>query len=78
MPAIATRAPCVPCRCWTKELAGISADLGAAWIHGLTDNPLVPLASSANVALASKLTNYNSNWLFTSTGAEATTAQEDR
>lgn len=33
-------------RVWTQTRLGVPLDLGASWIHGTTDNPLVPLAQS--------------------------------
>ena len=34
-------------RAWTSDALGPPVDLGASWIHGTTDNPLVPLARAA-------------------------------
>lgn len=34
-------------RAWTSDALGPPIDLGASWIHGTTDNPLVPLARAA-------------------------------
>ncbi|MCF8541226.1 MAG: FAD-dependent oxidoreductase [Aurantimicrobium sp.] len=37
-------------RAHTVTLDGIPADLGASWIHGMDDNPMVDLAAAAGVA----------------------------
>ena len=73
-------APCC-CRCWTVQLdAGggskVAVDLGAGWVHGLTDNPIVQLAQQANVALASQLTDYDKSQLWLWDGTEVSAAQE--
>jgi polyamine oxidase len=38
-------------RAWTSDALGPPIDLGASWIHGTTDNPLVPLARDAGLRL---------------------------
>lgn len=45
-------------------------DMGAQWIQGIDGNPLVPLAASANVALAAKTTDYNRGFLYYDNGAK--------
>jgi monoamine oxidase len=34
-------------RVWTTQIAGLTVDLGASWIHGVTGNPLTALAQQA-------------------------------
>ena len=34
-------------RIWTSHELGLPADLGASWIHGFEDNPIVQLALAA-------------------------------
>ncbi len=36
-------------RIWTDDSLGLPLDMGAAWIHGSTDNPLTQLAESLSV-----------------------------
>ncbi len=36
-------------RIWTDDALGVPVDLGAAWIHGKTNNPLVPLARANHI-----------------------------
>lgn len=53
----------------------VKADLGAGWIHGVDNNPVVALAEQAGVALA-KDTDYDNNQLWLWDGKEVSTAQE--
>lgn len=67
--------------CWTRELTAagggkVNAELGAAWVHGITGNPIVQLARQAGVSLAAKPTNYENAWLYLANGDEPTSAQE--
>lgn len=61
-------------RIWTQTLDGLPLDLGAAWIHGVTGNPLVDLARQAGAAAAP--TDYADALVFDANGerneAEAT------
>ena len=34
-------------RTWTEEVAGVKADLGGAWFHGIVDSPLASFADHA-------------------------------
>jgi monoamine oxidase len=36
-------------RVWTRSLAGAPVDMGAAWIHGIEDNPLTAVARKAGI-----------------------------
>jgi monoamine oxidase len=36
-------------RVWTEEIAGVPAEMGASWIHGVRGNPVTALADSAGV-----------------------------
>ena len=36
-------------RVWTEDLAGLPAEMGASWIHGVTGNPLTAIADRAGV-----------------------------
>ncbi len=70
-------------RTWTRELpAGggktVKVEMGAAWVHGLVNNPIVPLAKQAGVSLAAEITDYENNVLYLSDGREASGAQETR
>ena len=38
-------------RIWSDEAWGVPVELGAAWIHALRGNPLVPLATNAGLTL---------------------------
>lgn len=38
-------------RCWTDEKEGIQVDLGAGWIHGITNNPLAKLCHVKGIDL---------------------------
>lgn len=69
-------------RCWTAELAGkngkVKADLGAGWIHGLTNNPITALAKQAGVPLAKVASDYEDTVTFLPNGNEATAAQDNK
>ncbi len=36
-------------RVWSKEIAGLPAEMGASWIHGVSGNPLTSIADDAGV-----------------------------
>ena len=36
-------------RVWSEEIAGLPAEMGASWIHGVRGNPLTEIADSAGV-----------------------------
>lgn len=55
---------------------GYPLELGAAWFHGTTDNPLVPVAAAAGVSLASRPTRWGNTQLYLWDGRPATDAQE--
>jgi monoamine oxidase len=55
-------------RVWTDNSWGFARDLGASWIHGQTNNPLVALAKQASVSTIS--TDYDNIWLYDTDGSE--------
>lgn len=68
-------------RTWTQQLTGkggakVNAELGAGWVHGLAGNPIVGLATAANVSLAKRPTDYDNGQLYMPNGSEASDAQE--
>ena len=69
-------------RCSTETVtvngASFPIELGASWIHGITGNPLVPLAASAGVSLASRTFNYNAGPYFGPDGKAVPAANEKR
>jgi phytoene dehydrogenase-like protein len=38
-------------RIWTSQELGLTADLGASWIHGFEDNPITRLARQHDIAI---------------------------
>ena len=54
------------------------ADLGASWIHGITGNPLNALAKAANVAVQSKVYDYENSQTYYDNGKEVSDATEDK
>ena len=52
--------------------------MGAAWVHGLINNPIVALARQAGVSLAAKITDYENTVLYLPNGREASESQETR
>ena len=62
------------------ELAGkkgkVKADLGAGWIHGITNNPITELAKKAGVPLAKVASDYEDTVTYLPTGKEASDAQD--
>ncbi|KAL4448490.1 hypothetical protein ABPG75_005709 [Micractinium tetrahymenae] len=70
-------------RTWTQELpaAGgkkVRVEMGAAWVHGLVNNPIVTLAKQAGVSLAARVTDYENAVVYLPNGKEASAAQETR
>ena len=56
----------------------VKADLGAGWIHGITNNPITALAKQAGVPLAKVASDYEDTVTFLPNGNEATAAQDNR
>lgn len=64
-------------RIWTShEWPDAPIDLGASWIHGTEDNPLMALAEQAGAKTAA--TDYDSVLAFNTDGTPLTEAQEER
>ena len=57
-------------RIQSVEFKGYKADLGASWIHGITNNPLYSLANSNSIS--TKLTYYNPSYIFDIDGSDIT------
>lgn len=55
-------------RTWTDTSLGLPLDLGASWIHGVTNNPITKLAKEFNADTAP--TDYDNGLLFDSDGNE--------
>lgn len=57
---------------------GISfyADLGASWVHGISGNPLIPVAKAANVALQSKVFDDDNSQTYYADGKEVPDATD--
>jgi monoamine oxidase len=53
-------------RIWTDRTLGVPVDLGGAWLHGVTGNPMTALALQLNLALAR--TRWDSARLFDAQG----------
>ena len=53
-------------RVWTAQVGGLTADLGASWIHGVKKNPLSDLAEEVGAATAE--TDYDSMLRYDSSG----------
>ena len=53
-------------RIWTNNALGMPLDLGASWIHGITDNPIKQLADQ--FALKTLPTNYDARQIFDDNG----------
>lgn len=60
----------------TATSGGYPLELGAAWLHGTTGNPLVPVATAASVSLASRATRWGNTQLYLWDGRAASDAQE--
>ena len=54
------------------------ADLGASWIHGVTGNPLIPLAKTANVAVQAKVYDYENSQTYYDNGKEVPDAVDSK
>lgn len=54
-------------RVWTSEALGTPVDLGASWIHGVTDNPLTALAQQCDMRTC--VTDYGNAQIFGQDGA---------
>ncbi|MFO0585932.1 MAG: NAD(P)/FAD-dependent oxidoreductase [Polyangiaceae bacterium] len=63
-------------RLWTDASLGAPLDLGASWIHGVTDNPITALADAIGAKRAA--TTYDSGILFDGDGKEMSAAREAR
>lgn len=64
-------------RLWTStKWPNMPLDLGASWIHGVTDNPLTRLAAEAGAELIE--TDYDRNVVYNSTGEELTQETESQ
>ena len=63
-------------RLWTNSVLGVPLDLGASWIHGITNNPITTLADTIGAARAA--TSYDSSILFDSDGQEISAARQAR
>ena len=64
-------------RIWTStQWPDVPLDLGASWIHGLTGNPLTPLAQQAAARTAT--TSYDNAIAYWTDGRPLTAAQERR
>jgi monoamine oxidase len=61
-------------RAWSSDALGPPIDLGASWIHGTTDNPLVPLARAAGVRFTK--TSFDRFATFTEDGRRLTAIEE--
>ena len=62
-------------RVWTdRPWDGAALDLGASWIHGVSQNPLMALAKQHSIRTAS--TDYESLILYTADGSEISAARE--
>lgn len=57
-------------RLFTNRSLGVPLDLGASWIHGVTNNPIKVLANEINADMA--VTSYESGVLYGSDGRETT------
>jgi monoamine oxidase len=63
-------------RAWTSDALGPPIDLGASWIQGTTDNPLVPLARDAGLRLVP--TSFDRSRPTTSTDARSRSWRRSR
>jgi len=56
-------------RVWTDDRLGVPVDLGAAWLHGVADNPLVPIALSLELKLvettwtSTQIHDHDGSWI---------------
>jgi hypothetical protein len=64
-------------RVWTdRSIDSLPLDLGASWIHGITNNPLTALAD--DLELPRVATNYANGVIYRSNGLQLKPAQESR
>jgi monoamine oxidase len=63
-------------RLWTDSSLGVPLDLGASWIHGVTNNPITALADAIKASRA--VTSYDSSILFDSDGQGISVARQTR
>jgi len=69
--------PRVGGRIWTsREWADAPLDMGASWIHGITNNPIARLANANDIKTIE--TDYENHWIYTAEGSELTNAAYDR
>ncbi len=61
-------------RIWTDNTLGTPLDLGASWIHGITNNPIKQLADQFK--LKTLKTDYKANQIYKNDGAPITNAEE--
>jgi monoamine oxidase len=62
-------------RIWTDNSLGTPLDLGASWIHGITNNPIKQLADQFK--LKTLKTDYKANQIYKNDGAPITNSEEE-
>ncbi len=56
-------------RVWTDRTLGVPLDMGASWIHGITDNPITEIVRANNIRV-SQVTDYVNVVVYDATGRE--------